>query len=122
MTSSAIIVVATQQISGVNAIKAIDIEVMLFLLGMFIIGQALITSGYLYYAVYRLFGGLKSVQHLVMGVWCCAWIGVTYERHTRHNRFSAGAVSVQITQYQQYIAVIGTGILNHHRQRDESYR
>jgi len=66
MTGSAIIVVATQQIGGVNAIKAIDIEVMLFLLGMFIIGQALVVSGYLYYVAYSLFGGFKSAQHLVM--------------------------------------------------------
>ena len=68
MTGGALMVVATQQISGVDAIKAIDLDVMLFLLGMFIIGQALVTSGYLYYMAYRLFGGLKSVQHLVMGI------------------------------------------------------
>jgi Na+/H+ antiporter NhaD/arsenite permease-like protein len=41
---------------------------MLFLLGMFIIGQALIASDYLYYAAYRFFGGRKSVQDRVMGV------------------------------------------------------
>ena len=68
MTGGALIVVATGQISGVDALKAIDLNVMLFLLGMFIIGQALVVSGYLYYVAYRLFGGLKSVQHLVMGV------------------------------------------------------
>ena len=68
MTGGALIVVATQQISATNAVKAIDIDVMLFLLGMFIIGQALVASGYLYYVAYRLFGGLKSVQHLVMGI------------------------------------------------------
>jgi Na+/H+ antiporter NhaD/arsenite permease-like protein len=39
MTGGALIVVATQQISGVDAVKAIDLDVMLFLLGMFIIGQ-----------------------------------------------------------------------------------
>ncbi len=60
MTGGALIVVATQQISAINAVKAIDIEVMLFLLGMFIIGQVLIASGYLYYAVYRLFGGVSQ--------------------------------------------------------------
>ncbi len=68
MTGGAFIVVATQQISGVDAVKAIDLNVMLFLLGMFIIGQALVVSGYLYYLAYRLFGELKSVQHLVMGI------------------------------------------------------
>ncbi|MDD5463127.1 MAG: SLC13 family permease [Methylococcales bacterium] len=68
MTGGALTVVATQQISGLDAFKAIDLNVMLFLLGMFIIGQALIASGYLYYMAYRLFGGLKSVQHLVMAL------------------------------------------------------
>lgn len=68
MTGGALAVVATQQISGVDAVKAVDLDVMLFLLGMFIIGQALVASGYLYYLAYRLFGGLKSVQHLVVGI------------------------------------------------------
>jgi Na+/H+ antiporter NhaD/arsenite permease-like protein len=68
MTGGAFTVVATRQISGLDALKAIDLDVMLFLLGMFIIGQALVASGYLYYTAYRLFGGLKSVQHLVMAV------------------------------------------------------
>jgi len=68
MTGGALIVIVTQQISVFAAIKAIDLDVMLFLLGMFIIGQALVASGYLYYIAYRLFGGLKSVQHLVMGI------------------------------------------------------
>jgi hypothetical protein len=34
--------------------KAIDLNVMLFL-GMFIVGQALVASGYLYYLAYHLF-------------------------------------------------------------------
>ena len=68
MTGGAAIVIATQQISGADALAAIDLNVMLFLLGMFIIGQALVASGYLYYVAYRLFGGLKSVQQLVMGI------------------------------------------------------
>lgn len=41
---------------------------MLFLLGMFIVGQALVASGYLYYLAYRLFNRLKSVPQLVMGI------------------------------------------------------
>ena len=68
MTGGALVVIATRQINGADALKAIDLNVMLFLLGMFIIGQALVASGYLYYLAYRLFSGLKSVQHLVMGV------------------------------------------------------
>jgi len=68
MTGGALIVVVSKQITGIDALKAIDLNVMLFLLGMFIIGQALVVSGYLYYMAYRLFGGLKSVQHLVLAI------------------------------------------------------
>lgn len=68
MTGGALIVLATQQISVFDAVKAIDLDVMLFLLGMFIIGQTLVASGYLYYIAYRIFGGLKSVQLLIMGI------------------------------------------------------
>ncbi|MFZ2172124.1 MAG: SLC13 family permease [Methylococcaceae bacterium] len=68
MTGGALIVVATGQISVLDAVKVIDLNVMLFLLGMFIIGQALVASGYLYYLAYHLFAGLKSVQHLVLGI------------------------------------------------------
>jgi Na+/H+ antiporter NhaD/arsenite permease-like protein len=41
---------------------------MLFLLGMFIVGQALIASGYLYYLAYYLFHRLKSVSQLVISI------------------------------------------------------
>jgi len=68
MTGGAVIVLATREISWLDAAKAIDLNVMLFLLGMFIVGQALVASGYLYYLAYRLFNRLKSVPQLVMGI------------------------------------------------------
>lgn len=68
MAGGAVIVLATGEISWLDAAKAIDLNVMLFLLGMFIVGQALVASGYLYYLAYRLFNRLKSVPQLVMGI------------------------------------------------------
>ncbi|MDD5412406.1 MAG: SLC13 family permease [Methylobacter sp.] len=68
MTGGAAIVLATGEISWLNAAKAIDLNVMLFLLGMFIVGQALVASGYLYYLAYHLFNRMTSVPQLVMGI------------------------------------------------------
>jgi len=48
MASGAAAVLLTGQIGPMQAIKAIDPEVMLFLFGMFVVGQALVASGYLY--------------------------------------------------------------------------
>ena len=48
MAAGALVVVATGQITPAVALAAIDIEVMLFLLGMFVLGEALVESGYLY--------------------------------------------------------------------------
>ncbi|MGZ8164515.1 MAG: SLC13 family permease [Methylobacter sp.] len=66
MTSGALIVLATGEISWIDGIKAVDLDVMLFLLGMFIVGQALVASGYLYYLAYHLFARLQSVSQLVI--------------------------------------------------------
>ncbi|MGZ8095204.1 MAG: anion transporter, partial [Methylosarcina sp.] len=49
MTAGALIVLMTGDISGYDALKAVDLNVMMFLFGMFIVGQTLVASGYLYY-------------------------------------------------------------------------
>ena len=54
------------QISPGAALKSINVDVMLFLLGVFIIGQALEDSGYLSHLSYRLFRGAKSLDSLVL--------------------------------------------------------
>jgi Na+/H+ antiporter NhaD/arsenite permease-like protein len=59
-------VLATVQISPVEAIKSIDIDVMLFLLGVFIIGQSLEESGYLARLSYRLFRKAKTQNTLIL--------------------------------------------------------
>jgi len=68
MAVGALIVLAAGEISWPNALKAIDLDVMLFLLGMFIVGQTLVASGYLYYLAYRLFNRFKTAQQLLLGI------------------------------------------------------
>jgi Na+/H+ antiporter NhaD/arsenite permease-like protein len=68
MTIGALVVLATGQISELDALKAIDVNVMLFLFGMFVVGQALVASGYLYAIAYHLFNRMTSVPQLVFGI------------------------------------------------------
>ncbi|MGZ8194162.1 MAG: SLC13 family permease, partial [Methylosarcina sp.] len=68
MTAGALIVLMTGDISGYDALKAVDLNVMMFLFGMFIVGQTLVASGYLYYIAYRLFSRIKSVSQLVLAI------------------------------------------------------
>ena len=66
MLAGAVAVLATLQISPQNALKAINLDVMFFLFGMFIVGEALVESGYLSYLSYRLFRRAKSLDSLVL--------------------------------------------------------
>lgn len=59
-------VLLTGQISLTDALKAINLDVMLFLFGMFVVGQALEKSGYLSYLSYKFFKRAKSVNHLIL--------------------------------------------------------
>jgi Na+/H+ antiporter NhaD/arsenite permease-like protein len=66
MLTGAVVVVLTGEISLRSALAAIDVDVMLFLFGMFVVGQAMVASGYLYFWAYRLTSKLKSVEQLVL--------------------------------------------------------
>ncbi|MBI4153946.1 anion transporter [Candidatus Woesearchaeota archaeon] len=66
MLMGAAAVLLTGQISLPDAIKAINIDVMLFLFGMFIVGQALEESGYLSILAYRLFNRAAVIDHLIL--------------------------------------------------------
>jgi len=68
MAGGALAVLASGQISPQEAWRAIDGEVMLFLFGMFVVGQALVSSGYLYFLAYRLFYRIRSSDALVLMV------------------------------------------------------
>ncbi|MGZ5050963.1 MAG: SLC13 family permease [Methylobacter sp.] len=75
MSGGALAVLATGQISPDAALQAIDLNVMLFLFGMFVVGQTLVASGYLYALAYRLFSRTTSVSQLVGGILFGAGLG-----------------------------------------------
>jgi len=66
MLAGAFIVLVTGEISPLNALKSINTDVMLFLFGVFIIGQALEESGYLGHLAYKLFQKARSMKTLVL--------------------------------------------------------
>jgi Na+/H+ antiporter NhaD/arsenite permease-like protein len=66
MLLGALAVLLTGQISPAKALKAINLDVILFLFGMFVVGQALEESGYLSHLSSRLFGRAKTVDSLLL--------------------------------------------------------
>jgi len=66
MLIGSVLVLITGQISIFDAIKSINLDVILFLFGMFIVGEALQKSGYLYHISYMAFNRAKSVDTLVL--------------------------------------------------------
>src|SRR5512136_2346255 len=66
MMAGALAVLVANQISPLNALKAINIDVMVFLFGVFIVGQALEESGYLSQLSYRLFHRARSMDSLIL--------------------------------------------------------
>jgi len=66
MLFGAIAVLITGQISPANALKSINIDVMLFLFSMFIIGVALEESGYLSHLSYKIFRRAKNINQLLL--------------------------------------------------------
>jgi Na+/H+ antiporter NhaD/arsenite permease-like protein len=59
-------VLITGQITPPDALKAINPDVMLFLFGVFIVGQAMESSGYLAHLSYGFFRRARSVDSLVL--------------------------------------------------------
>jgi Na+/H+ antiporter NhaD/arsenite permease-like protein len=66
MLLGAVVVFITRQISPSNALAAINPDVMIFLFGVFLIGQALEESGYLGHLAYRTFSRAGSLNALVL--------------------------------------------------------
>ena len=66
MLSGALMVLVTGQISPSQALRAVNPDVMLFLFGAFVIGQALEESGYLFHLSYRLFNRAGSADALIL--------------------------------------------------------
>ena len=59
-------VLLTGQISVQDAVNSINVDIMLFLFGMFVVGLALEESGYLAHLSYKYFKRAKSVDQLML--------------------------------------------------------
>jgi Na+/H+ antiporter NhaD/arsenite permease-like protein len=68
MLGGAVAVLVTGQISIPDAFHAINIDVMLFLFGMFVVGEALVSSGYLSCIAHRFFIHAKNADQVVLCV------------------------------------------------------
>lgn len=66
MLLGAVAVLVGRQITPLKALEAINPDVMLFLFGTFVIGQALEESGYLSYLSHRFFRRAKSLDTLIL--------------------------------------------------------
>jgi len=66
MTIGAIAVLVMGQISPIDALYSINIDVMLFLFGMFVLGEAMQRSGYLNILSFKLFHHAKNTNHLIL--------------------------------------------------------
>jgi Na+/H+ antiporter NhaD/arsenite permease-like protein len=66
MVGGALAVLITGQITPLDAMKAINLDVMLFLFGVFVVGQAMESSGYLAHLSYGFFRRARSVDSLVL--------------------------------------------------------
>lgn len=66
MTLGGLGALLTGSISLVDAVKSVKLDVMLFLFGMFIVGQALEDSGYLGYVSYKFFRKARSIDSLLL--------------------------------------------------------
>ncbi len=65
MLGGAVAVLTGGGLTPLAAIRAINLDVMLFLFGVFVLGQALEASGYLFHLSYKLFRGARSADALV---------------------------------------------------------
>jgi len=68
MVLGALGVLFSRQISPGAALKSINLDVMLFLFGVFAVGQALEESGYLSHLSHRLFGKAKNLDSLILAI------------------------------------------------------
>lgn len=66
MLLGALAVLLTGQISPYDGLKSINPDVMIFLFGMFVTGEAMHRSGFLLHLSYHLFGRARSLDHLVL--------------------------------------------------------
>ena len=68
MTAGALMVLVMGEITSAEALKAVDMDVMVFLFAMFVVGHGLEESGYLSHLSYQYFKRARSLSVLLMMV------------------------------------------------------
>ncbi len=68
MLGGAFLVLITKQITIIPALKSINLDVIIFLFGMFIVGVALEESGYLSHLSYKFFKRTKTEKSLLLSI------------------------------------------------------
>lgn len=68
MSLGAVAVLVTGQIAPLDALRAVNPDVMLFLFGMFIVGEALAASGYLAHLAHLAFRRVRTLDALVLAI------------------------------------------------------
>lgn len=66
MVLSAIFCILSGSITLNDALKAIDIDVIIFLFCMFLIAESFQSSGYLYHSAHKIFSNTSSARHLIL--------------------------------------------------------
>ncbi|MCP5455219.1 MAG: anion transporter [Thermotogae bacterium] len=66
MSAGAVLVLITGQISFKDAVKAVNPDVLIFLFGMFIVGEAFGRSGFIYHIAYNLFSKARNSDTLLL--------------------------------------------------------
>ena len=66
MTGGALLVLLLSQISVLDAVKSINLDVMIFLFGMFVVGRAVEQSGYMSHLSHKIFRKAKTTDQLVL--------------------------------------------------------
>ncbi len=78
MLGGATALLITGQVSIGQALKAIDVDVMLFLVGMFIVGRAVEESGYVAHLSYMIFKKAKTANMLVLFILLSMGLGSAF--------------------------------------------
>lgn len=68
MLGGAFAVLALGSIGPYRAVEAVDLDVMAFLFGMFVVGEALVESRYLHHLAHGIFKNAKSADALVLHI------------------------------------------------------
>ncbi len=66
MLAGALVLLLSRNISPAHAVQAVNPDVILFLFGMFVVGEALVESGYLYHLSHGFFKGARNTDGLVL--------------------------------------------------------